>query len=340
MLHYVQASVPRQLSQARRDDQAQDLGRGVRVPSGAQPLLLGLPGTNPTSAGQLRNLMALQQTAGNRAVVQLMQAAGASPNLQRCGPGGCGDAAGKDDEDAPVAQRVATFPAGPVHQVNNLADCVVNGPPVGVTWPTLNGTQFWTVAAAQGALVRPTLTTSAVAAGGFQSQVDTVPTNTGSYDETVLARGPWRLVTPKATIGTMLPALAACAGAAGDTRFRAFGNPSDTAMFQANRRHENHHANDHKVAFRGSIKAWDTRLTRAKARGTTFPGATAAAAEAALWTAMGGTPDEVAQAFMDQAQAAVIAYHGSAAGGPVGAPTSPGARNNCDISWAKYRNPS
>jgi hypothetical protein len=238
-----------------------------------------------------------------------------------------------------VVQRAATFTDGPVHEANNLAAAVVNGTEVGVTWPTLNGTQFWSVAAAQGALVRPTLTTSAAAAGGFDSVVATVPANTGSYDETVLAAGPWRFVTTKATIAAMLPALAACS-VAGDTRFRAYGNPSDAAMFTANRRHEDHHATDHRAAFNATIKAWDTRLAAALAAGTSYHGASAAAAEAALWTAMGGTPDQVAEAFMNQAEAAVVAYHGSAAGGPVGAPTNPGARDNCNISWANYRNPS
>jgi hypothetical protein len=377
--HYVDEFVPRPRLQAQRDQQAEDFGRAVRGRPGAQTLPVRLLGMNPASYSDVGRLMALQQAAGNRAVVQLLRADSAVSTLQRCGPGGCADSGKEQDEEAPAAahearaaaqgvegqeeefpepgqgvvqrtvaeparpptvQRVAIFSPGPVHQVNSLADCVVNGTPAGVTWPSLNGTQFWSVAAVQGALVRPTVTTSAVAAGGFEAQVDTVPRNTGSYDETVLARGPWRLVTAKATIGAMLPALATCAAGAGNTRFRAMGKPSDGAMFAANRRHENHHAKDHKAAFRATIKRWDGRLTRAKARRRRFQGATAAAAEAALWTAMGGTPDEVGEAFMNRCQAAVIAYHGSARGGPIGAPTSPGSRSNCDISWAKYRNPS
>jgi hypothetical protein len=65
-----------------------------------------------------------------------------------------------------IARR-ATWAAGPVHQVNNLADCVINGRAVGVTWPTLNGTQFWSAADASAAIQRPVLTTTAAAAGGF-----------------------------------------------------------------------------------------------------------------------------------------------------------------------------
>lgn len=236
--------------------------------------------------------------------------------------------------------RAATWSASAPHEVNNLADCVVNGTPVGVTWPTLNGAQFWSGAEASAAITRPTLTTTAVAAGGFDSEVDAIPANLASYDETVLAPGPWRLATTKAVVAAMLPPLAAKCGGAGNTRFRAYGNPSDAAMFTANRRHEDHHADDHRDAFNATVVPWDTALTAAKAANRKFHGATAADAEAALWAAMGGTPDQVATAFFDACQAAVIAYHGSAAGGPVGAPTNPGSRSRCTITWAKYTNPS
>jgi Flp pilus assembly protein TadG len=81
-------------------------------------------------------------------------------------------------------------------------------------------------------------------------------------------------------------------------------------------------------------------LTAAQTAGTTYSGATNAAAEAALYTAMGGTPDQVAAAFFNACQAAVIAYHSSAAGGPVGAPTGPTANADCTTSSANYTNPS
>lgn len=351
-----------------RDEPPEDLGRAVRGQPSGQSVSVSRRGASPPSYGAARVWTALQRAAGNRAVAQLVQVGNAVPNIQRCGQGGCGT---RDDEEAgpaaqgvtgqeeefpspgqptvqraagdrsgpPAVQRTATFSAGPVHQVNNLADCVVNGTPVGVTWPTLNGAQFWSTAAARAALVRPTLKTTAVAAGGFDVQVDTVPTNTASFDETVLAPGPWRLVTTKATIAAMLPTLTTCTGA-GNTRFRAYGNPSDAAMFAANRRHEDHHAADHRAAFNATIAPWDAKLAAAKAGGQKFHGATAADAEAALWAAMGGTPDQIADAFMNQCAAAVVAYHSSPAGGPVGSPTSPGARSHCAISWAKYRNPS
>ena len=237
--------------------------------------------------------------------------------------------------------RAATWGAGPVHQVNNLADCVINGTPAGVTWPTLNGTQFWSAAEALAALNRPTLTTAAAASGGgFESSVTTVPGNAGSFDETVLAPGPWRLHTTIGTVKASVPALPSTAPGGTATRFRAYGDPSDQAMFAANRRHEDKHAADHKAAFTASIQPWDQKLEAAKASGQKFNGATAAEAEAALWTHMGGTPEQVAADFYNRCQAAVIAYHGSAAGGTIGSPTRPGARKNSSLSWAHYTNPS
>jgi hypothetical protein len=242
---------------------------------------------------------------------------------------------------APVRiQRTATWAAGAVHQTNNLASAVVNGTAAGVTWPTLNGSTFWSAAAALAALVRPTLSFAAAASGGgVNATVTSVPTNTGSFDETVLSAGPWTTTVPKTRIGAMFSTLAACTGA-GNSTFRAIGDPSDAAMAAANRRHEDRHATDHQAAFNGSIVPWDARLTAAQTAGTTYNGANNAAAEAALYTAMGGTPDQVTAAFFNACQAAVIAYHSSAAGGPIGAPTGPTANADCTTSSANYTNPS
>jgi hypothetical protein len=237
-----------------------------------------------------------------------------------------------------LIQRVATWSASAPKETNNLAAAVMNGTAAGVTWPTLNGTVFWSNAEARGALVKPTVTTAA-AGGGFEAAVDTVPTNLGSFDETVLSAGPWTTVVARGTIAAQFPALAQCS-ASGDTTFRAIGDPSDAEMQAANRRHEDKHAADHKAAFNATIVPWDTKLTAAKAAGTKYQGTTAAEAEANLWKAMGGTPDEIADAFMAKCAAAVVAYHGSAAGGPIGAPTGPTASADCSTSSAKYTNPS
>jgi hypothetical protein len=214
----------------------------------------------------------------------------------------------------------------------------MNGTPVGVTWPTLNGSTFWSTADARRLLVKPTLSFASAASGGVNARVATVPTNTGSFDETVLAAGPWTTGVLKTAVGAKYPSLATCTGA-GNSTFRAIGKPSDAAMFAANRRHEDHHAVDHRTAFNGSIVPWDTKLTAAQAAGTTYNGPTEADAVAALYAAMGGTPDQVADEFMNACQAAVIAYHGTAAGGPV-TQSNPKASADCSTSSIDSTNPS
>jgi hypothetical protein len=241
--------------------------------------------------------------------------------------------------NVPAIQRVANWAAGAVHQVNNLANVVLSGAAAGYTPPMLNGSIILSTANSRAVVARPTLTFSTVRTGGVNATVNTVPTNTGSFDETVLAPGPWTTTAPKTTIGARFPTLTQCTGK-GNTTFRAIGDPTDAHMFAANRRHENHHANDHQTAFNGSFVPWDNRLTAAKNAGTTFQGKTNAGAEAALYAAMGGTPDQVADAYFNEALRLNNVYHGTAAGGPIGPPTNPRANANCATSSAKYHNPS
>lgn len=232
----------------------------------------------------------------------------------------------------PAIQRAATWTAAVPNEINSLADTAIIGTPVGVTTPTFNGVAF-------GALTEPTVTVAAVPAGGFDATVTTVPANGGSVTENVLSPGPWRRVTPRATIGALFPTLTQCTGA-GNSNFRARGNPSDAAMAAANLRHENHHQADRRDAFNATVVPWDTRLTAANTAGTTFHGATAAAARTALFTAMGGTGAQVQTACLTAGATARDTFHGTPAGGPVGAPTDPVAAADCSWSFARYFNPS
>ena len=243
--------------------------------------------------------------------------------------------------DQRPVQRVATFAAGTVNQTNNLANTVVNGAPVGTTIPVLNGTITNSGGQFQNALAEPTLTTAAVGTGGFDAQINTVPTNTGSFNETVLSAGPWRIQTTKAFFHGLAPTVPGCTGP-GNTMLRAYGDPDDAAMQAANRRHEDHHVADLRAAFDAIIVPWDQKVTAAKAAGTTFHGGTAADAEAALWTAMGGTPRQIANAFINRAVADSAAFHATPTGGTVKRSTTkhPGARNHCAVCWIYLTNPS
>jgi hypothetical protein len=100
-----------------------------------------------------------------------------------------------------MLQRIATWNAGAVHEVNNLAISLLYGSPVGVTWPTLNGSTFWMIADARRLLSKPTLAFACAAGGGVDASVATVPRNIGSFDETVLSAGPWTTITLKTNVG-------------------------------------------------------------------------------------------------------------------------------------------
>lgn len=239
----------------------------------------------------------------------------------------------------PTIQRAADWTAGSVHEANNLAAVFVNGTPVGRTIPMLNGSLMtWTTANARSLFVKPTLSFASSATGGVVARVATVPTNTGSIDETVLAPGPWSLTAPKATVGARFSSLAACTGA-GNSIFTAHGLPTDAAMAAANRRHENHHAADDEAAFRATVMPWDVRLTAAATAQTTFNGAAEADAEAALYAAIGGTPDATADAYINSCIAKDTVFHATPAGGAVSV-SNPTADATCATSGADGTNPS
>lgn len=239
---------------------------------------------------------------------------------------------------SPVLQRTATWGGATVHETNNLADVFLSGANVGATLQQLNGTALGSTADARGAIVSPTLSSASATSGGVNTQVAAVPTNTGNSDETVLGSGPWTRVAPKATVGAAFPALTACTGADPST-FRAKGRPSDAAMKTSNRRHEDHHVADHHAVFDATVGAWDIKLAAAVAAGTVFSGPTEADAVAALHAAMGGTPNQIADALFNNRIAAARAFHATAAGGNVTS-ENPASNADCTTSEVTSFNPS
>ena len=235
-----------------------------------------------------------------------------------------------------LVQRVATWSASAPKETNNLAAAVMNGTAAGVTWPTLNGTIFWSNAAARGALVKPTVTTAAAGAG-FEATVADRPhqprqlRRDGALRRTVDDRrvpGPrsprdsrrWRSAPRRAT-----------------TTFRAIGDPSDAEMQAANRRHEDKHAADHKARVRCDHRAVGHQAHRGQGgRDEVRRAAPRPRPRPTCGRHMGGTPDEIADAFMAKCAAAVVAYHGSRrrrpdrrADGPDGRPaTAPPRRRS------------
>jgi hypothetical protein len=110
-------------------------------------------------------------------------------------------------------------------------------------------------------------------------------------------------------------------------------------MFAANRRHEDHHAADDQIAFNASVGAWDAKLTAAAAANTVFPGPTNADAQATLFAAMGGTPDQIADSYWNNVNAAGAAFHATPAGGTVSV-SNPTCNADCSTSAVDATNPS
>ncbi|SRR6266496_411652 len=203
--------------------------------------------------------------------------------------------------NTPVIQRATNFAAGTISETTNLAAHVISGKrDMGFTPPTLNGTTILSGAAAEGAILPPTVTTTAKADGTHDASVTAVATNEASFTMQLPAAPPWSTVTAKANVAALFTSLGLAAQAgcstAGDSTFSFNGKPSD-GDFKANvRTHENIHAADHKIGFNNIMVKWDTKLEAAKTAATVFNGASAADAEAALFKAMGGTPKEIANA--------------------------------------------
>ena len=238
-----------------------------------------------------------------------------------------------------MVQRSATWKGATVHETVNPAETPFGGASP-ITWHLLNGTRLETTAGADGAIKVPGVTTmplpSTDPAATWMAKVDTVPAQEGSADETVLRPGPWSTVVTKAQAGAVT-GLAACSGP-GNSTFTRHGRPSDDSVYKANRRHEDRHVADHKDAFDDAIGKWDKKLQDAKTAGTTFTGASAADATAALWTAMGNTPQSAARSYRSQGFAKGAAFHATAGGGPM-ARSNPVSNADCSTSAMDVTNP-
>ncbi len=232
----------------------------------------------------------------------------------------------------PRIQRTANFVAGTVHASRNAAVQIATGREAGETKILLNGHDMLSVAA-RTAVNWPTLGGRRIG-GRIETWVHAVPTNVGSFDEAVLNSGPWSTATTKGNVGTRL-GLASCTGG-GACTLTANGQPNDAAVAASNRTHEDHHAADYRVAFNAAFGTWDARVTVAYGAGTKFTGPTVVAAQAALWTHMGGTPQNVATTYRRDSLARGAAFHRTTAGGPL-VGFNPRAGAGCKTATIKVR---
>ncbi len=247
-------------------------------------------------------------------------------------------------------QRSATWKGAAVHETLSPAEIIAGGQGLPNTLQMLNGHTLLAETDADAAIKRPGVATASkpgagsAAAPSWTAKVDTVPAQEGSADETVLGPGPWSKIITKAQAGA-ITRIAACAGP-GRSVFTVHGKASpsdrvysgDVALYQANRRHEDHHVADHEVAFDATIGTWDRKVQEAKDKGTEFSGVSAGAATGTLWAAI-GPPQKAARDYRKLANDKGDAFHNTAAGGMM-VRSNPTASPDCSASGNDVTNPS
>lgn len=270
------------------------------------------------------SILHLQRTIGNRAVQRLLAASKPA---------------------TPTLQRTATWQKATPQGSINLAAVIMgiekvadNQRAIGVTHPLLNDKPIELNTDPQAFIQPPEVISIAdLTGGGFDVHLGALPTNTGSYDEKVLASPPWEVDVPKHAVQQQF-GLKACSGA-GTTSFRASGHPNDQEMLHANRRHEDHHARDHEDAFNETIVPWDAKVTAVQQAGTAFHGHDLHEAFTNLYSQAGGNPKQVARDYKQRAYAKSDVFHHTPQGGDLGEPTNKDANDDCSRSSATYPNP-
>ncbi len=154
--------------------------------------------------------------------------------------------------------------------------------------------------------------------------IEKVPDNVGSFTETVLTPGNWKMMFKKTDLLEKLSrlnvtGLKKCAetSGSGGVRLDVVGDPSDAAVAASVRAHEDRHAKGIEDGFNQIVVPWDRAISAAKASGKTFQGASNSACEAALFAAVGGTPDEIAKKLFETWTSDAAAFHKTSEGQPV-----------------------
>jgi hypothetical protein len=270
----------------------------------------------------------------------------------------------------PTLQRSAKWKGAVVHETINAARIPFDGP-TPLTWQLLNGVKLGTELDAQNAIKVPRLEESAevpplfpesithhtprpppvstpagraeaerrasATSATFMVRIGSVPAQEGSADETVLRPGPWSTIVTREAVKTRV-GIDSCGGA-GMSRFSEHGQPSDGAVYRANRHHEDHHVADHKVAFEQTVGQWDKEVQAAKDKRAVFRGATRVEATIALWDAIGHTPGGAARAYRAIAFEKGGAYHNTPPGGPMKT-SNEQANRDCSVSSVDVTNPA
>jgi hypothetical protein len=314
-------------------------------------------------------VMHLQSTYGNHFVQQLVtraqqKSAGQTTPLQRqsCG---CHESVEDDSKTAPIQrqpapiqpkltdsdavatrllQRTASWANGTIINNYNLAQKFANYDfDMGYTPPTLNGTEITSQALARNNINSPVVQTNQRPNGQYEAWFSADANNTASYNMYLPTAPPWQDNPTKLAIYGLLtqadPGRDNC-NAGGNTNFRFRGLPNDNTFLRNLTRHERHHASDNKRLYKSILRSWHRSIWWRWKIGKRYRGASAAAATNALWNAVGGTPDDIADELADRWDQASDAFHNTNAGRKPDLNTIQAAANgNCSQSYIRIRHP-
>ena len=227
-----------------------------------------------------------------------------------------GNLAGIGSSNMEVVQRAINL-AHTVQNTLNIATMrAARDETSGFTPPVVNGTEYAPGAAAnwvENNFLAPTITTVQGEDGIYRATVTAVQANTLGYNMYLPTAPPWNAVAPKAATLSYygVPPM----DGNGNVNLVVEGDPNNATFLQQVRAHEDVHAADIDRAITQILVPWDNALQQMMNNGTEFQGETQAAAELALWNAVGGDVAQVCGNLDAQWTADNNAYHASHAGG-------------------------
>jgi hypothetical protein len=237
------------------------------------------------SRASASEILRLQRSVGNRAVVALLSGRGPVRSAGRR-----------------KIQRRLTFTEGPRAKVLDLTRVVTHGRDYGTTPAIINGREF-PPGATPGAVNGPNLTLTPVAGGATQVTVQAEPTNQMGYRMELPTPPKWQ--NPKVRgdlVKSYLTGRLDVDMSAIDTEdempLRVAGLPDDSTFAKLVEVHENHHVRETKETYEEILVPWDKQIKDYQQAG----GFVARAGEdptAMFYSLVGGTPDEISKRVVD-----------------------------------------
>ncbi|MEO1262882.1 MAG: hypothetical protein AAFZ15_29005 [Bacteroidota bacterium] len=218
------------------------------------------------------------------------------------------------DKDRPKSE-LGKWVKGESHQTIDLAEYLITGGAGGTlspaTVPTINGQLVQSDEQAVASMKNPAIKTVRLD-NKWKLIVQKVPGNIGSYWQRTLKKGPWTTTVMKKELKNFI-SHAEFKNSNWNTdelvKIKLIGIPSDSAIYQANIRHENKHARDHKKTFKKIIIKWEKRILEVIKNKMEFSDEKQEEAYKKLWAEVGGSPQQIAREYYKIIDAKADEYH-------------------------------